>query len=766
MAEADDWQNVDDWTTPGAAPPSGASTSAAASAPDWMRNSAANAAYRFVTGKDSPVLTGVADEIYNAGADALNGINDNLNPWSKAARKKTEDNIQAVKKDGFFGGAGFDTGPAKGLLSAAAFPMAPITGTARYAIGRPLSWITPTVTAEEQDRLRKAGVPDSMIPAKDAEENYQRFWKHGVDTAMAGAGARGGSRPLRTEARAATEAGIADQPRVNSLRDWIESDRAAAAEAPAAEGAAAGDASSVPPPPRGPLGVTLSEGQASGELPLIQREQAALRGQMGDAAQARAQAFRDQQQSQVQAARDAVTRKLDPQGAVVAETPQEAGQLVSEGMQSAAAARKAGVKDAYDTAKELPGEIHADAFKGVGDRIKSELSFRDEPIIIDDKLTPFASRAIQDVDDRVSKLFIQNLADPRGAPNPEEIVGVTLKGVDQMRRRLSTFRNDAYASGNAADGRAARAVLESFDAQVDAAVNGGLFKGDPRAVQAWNDARAAHADYKSTFSAGKNDPAGRVVERILGKGNNPAAIPNDVADFLYGSSGVNPNSLNVNVAKKVRGILGEQSPEWAAVKQGMFERLIDAGPGSTQFGAGKVAQRINKFLRADGKELANELFTAPERQLIQEYANLHRRMEVPQAGANWSNTATFLTPVLNKISNGVATLVGGVVGRAVAPGLHGVGEAAGAATANKITGMFKNAKEARRLREQMPLVAEQMEAWRRAVAKADRKSTPVFQREVAAASANLAGSLQRMGVSLPGTGQGPGIGNASEQQQQ
>src|SRR5262249_27943126 len=157
-------------------------------------------------------------------------------------------------------------------------------------------------------------------------------------------------------------------------------------------------------------------------------------------------------------------------------------------------------------------------------------------------------------------------------------------GVDQMRKRLSAFRRNAFDSGNRADGNAAKAVIDAFDQEMDAAINGGHFRGDPRAVSAWNDARAAYSDYRSAFTAGKDDPIGRVVERITGKGGNPAAIPNDVADFLYGSSGVNPNSLNVGVANRVKDILGERSPEWSAVRQGLFSRLIETPQGVKDWG--------------------------------------------------------------------------------------------------------------------------------------------------------------------------------------
>jgi hypothetical protein len=645
----------------------------------------------------SPVLSPVTDvprEAYRATVDAIGATGHYLNPFSEER--------QAAASRGDVWSPLIDTG--KGIASALSIPAAPFIGAARSLIGHPMSVLIPTRTPEEQKKLRDAGVSEDLIPGATREENYEKAKGH-VDTAM-----------------------MAMAPKAGTPRGPV----------PAA----------VPPPPsaNGPLGVTLSEGQATGALPLIQKEQAALRGALGDSAQARAKEFADQQRGEVQTATESVTKQLDPFKQVVAESPQEAGQLVSEGIQSAAAQRKAGVKQAYDEAKSLPGEIHAGAFEGIGPKIKAELSLRGDPVVIDDKLTPFASRAIQDVEERIANLRIQNRADPFGEPNPETISGVSLRGVDQMRRRLSAFRSDAFASGNAADGRAAKAVLDAFDAHVDKAINGGLFKGDPRAVQAWNDARAAHADYKNTFAAGKNDPVGRVVERILGKGKNEAAIPNDVADFVYGSSGVNPSSLNVGVAKRVKAVLGEQSPEWSAVKQGLFNRLIDAGPGAKDWGPGKIAQRINKFMNSDGVELSKEIFSPPERKLIQQFADLHRKLEIPQAGANWSNTAATLAPMLKKMSGAIASLVGAVVGHTVAPGLYGAGEGVGMMAANRVSKAVSEAKQVRQISKQMPLVGAQLQKWQRAVARAARSNAPISQRAVNVASANLAQSLQNIGL--------------------
>lgn len=659
-----------------------------------------------------------------------NAMPDERNPFYAAVadvpseiKKSAAENWNAIK-EGFFpeGGKGSQgviegtLATGRGLAAIPGLAFSPVTGAARSLIGHPYSTILPGPEGETR------------------EQAYQRA-KDAVDTAMsAAAPGRGGLHgPVPMPAR----------------------------------------------PPTGPLGVTLTEGQEGANLPLIQREQAALRGQLGGGPQARAQEFRDQQAAQLGTAREGVARALDDvnspgsavfsttpgAGQVIAETPQEAGALVSQSMQNAAASRKAGVTQAYNQAKALPGEIDANVFRQAGDDIKADLSSRAEPIIVDDKLTPFASLAVRDLDNRVSQLFIQNRADPLGPPNPNTIIGVDLKGIEQWRKRLSTFRQQAYQSGNTTDGRAAKAVLDAFDKRVDAAVNGGQFRGDPRAIQAWNDARAAHADFRSTFGAGKNDPIGRVVEKILGRNNNPAAIPNDVADFIYGSSGVNPGSLNVGVANRIKGVLGDQSPEWAGVRQGLFSRLVEPTPGMTDFGPGKIAQRLNRFLAGDGRELAETIFTPAQRQLLQQYADLHRRLEVPQAGANWSNTGTTLNWTLDRLQGLIGMALG--AGAAHAAGLpFGLAEAAGYASA-KTAGALRSAIETRRIAKQMPLVTRAMQQWQKAAARATQQNTPLSSTALRIAGANLTRSLAPLGIDLKSLGQiqGPVPARAEDEQQ-
>lgn len=509
-------------------------------------------------------------------------------------------------------------------------------------------------------------------------------------------------------------------------------------------------------------GVTLSEGQATRDLPQIQFEQAAARGQLGAPAQRQAQQFIDQQRSELAAARGDIADTL---GANV-ETPQEAGAAVQASLQRAAQSARATTQAAYETARGLPGEIHAGAFEGMPQRIKGELTLGDSPVIVDERLTPYASHMLADLERNVGNLRIPNRADPFGAPSAENITGVSLAGVEQWRKRLSSFRRDAFNSGNQADARAAQRVLDSFDDQIDRAVNSGLFNGDPRAVQAWNDARASYADYRQTFTAQKGDPVGRVIERIVGRAdrNNPAAIPNDVADYIYGAAGTNPNSLNNAVVQRLRQVFGEQSPEWAAIKQGLFSRLVDAGPGMTPFGPGRVAQRLNQFLNKDGVEMSRLLFTPAERQMLQGYADVLRHLEIPQAGANWSNTAAFAgqgfrpslsSQVAEEVAGSLAPLVLGRLGHVPVIGpMVGRGVQA-------IVGAPQQARDAARVAQQMPIIANVVRQQIRAMRTYELSPNAVNAARVALTTRNLATNFNDLGLPLP-----PSLTGGGEQQQQ
>lgn len=524
-----------------------------------------------------------------------------------------------------------------------------------------------------------------------------------------------------------------------------------------------------PLPATGPFGVVLSEGQATGELPLIQREQAALKEKLGAGARDIAKEFQEQQSAQVAQAQKDISRGLDPYGFQVAENPQKAGEIIQESLKTEAARAKAYAERSYKVAEEMGGEIHPGVFENMGSGIRSDLYRTENPIIIDDLLTPYASRMLTEVDKEIARMRVQNRADPymmgktrdlQGMSEGEDITGLTLQGVNQMRKRLSQWRNAAWKN-NDSDGRAASSIVDAFDSRIDSAIDKGMFFGDPRAIQAWKDARAAHADYKGTFTAGRGDPIGRVVENILGK-RGAEATPNAVANHLYGSSEVNPKSLNVGVTKRIRDILGEQSPEWSAVRQGLFSRLVEVPEGAKEKTPGQIAERLSHFLNGKGKEMSELVFTPEQRTMLQRYADLQRTIDVPVGGANMPSQAKS---IIQRLSGWLGIGVGTALAHKVGLGWF-YSEAAGLGFAKGIQKLGEMS-DAHKIAKQMPNINRAMANWIEATERHARFATPQTKAAEVFAAGNLSKTLKPLGAKLDDfmTGVGPQMAPAAEQQE-
>lgn len=408
--------------------------------------------------------------------------------------------------------------------------------------------------------------------------------------------------------------------------------------------------------------VPLSSGQATGDVTAQMMENTALRGGEGQAPQRVAeQFFRGEQVPAVEQARAAIGQQFDRGGRAVVDNPQAAGEMIGERVRDLEQASRQRYQNLYDTALSQPGDIHADAFRDIGQSIKGALSARRQPVIIDDVTTPVASRAIQDVDRTISELRIQNRASPHGQPDPDSIVGINLQGVDQVRKRLTAMAS-ATERGSA-DQRAMRSVISEFDSHVEDAISNGLFTGrSDQALDALRQARAAYREHQQAFrSQGAGDDVGRTMERIVGRNGGEGATPTEISNWLYGSAKVGGTGLSVRLADHMRGLLGQNSAEWAAVRQGLWSRLTESTQGVTDFGPAKIANRIGEFLNGSGSPLAQAMFSPQERQLMTNFMNLQRQLEPRPGAVNYSNTGPVLRMLAVNAMRGVMAAIGASV---------------------------------------------------------------------------------------------------------
>jgi hypothetical protein len=249
---------------------------------------------------------------------------------------------------------------------------------------------------------------------------------------------------------------------------------------------------------------------------------------------------------------------------------------------------------------------------------------------------------LEDIERNIAQLRVPNAASPHGQPDPNSILGISMRGIEQMRQRLVSI-GGAAGYQNPADMRAVTAVKKAFDQQVEDAVRQRLFTGQSdQALDAFRAARKAYSTHASLFTDQDNDAGvGRIIEQIV----DGHKTPTEIANMLYGQAKIGATGDGVRFAQRFREIVGDDHPAWTAVKQGLFRKLVEPdaiAQAGGQSASGTVAKRIDEFLNRSGAPMAQALFSPSERQLIQNFGNLMRQITPRPGAVNYSNTAGTL----------------------------------------------------------------------------------------------------------------------------
>lgn len=424
------------------------------------------------------------------------------------------------------------------------------------------------------------------------------------------------------------------------------------------------------------LKIPLSRGQAAQDLDAIRYEDMASRGAYGPEAQEHAAKFFDDQFKAIQAAGTGIgetvartSQRVDDTGsaasvvntevtsiadkakAVVAEAERgaaaeasaqtgiiddagksisdvfrgkapevqgtaDAGSVVGQGVRDAAETAKQDYKGLYKEAFDLPGQFHAGTFENIGSRIRGDLTLTDSPVIVDDT-TKIATRALDDID-KISNLKFKNAADPFGAPNPENIIAVNLKGVDQARKLLVARYQQAKASGRAtqdfSDQRAMEKIIDAFDDHIERSISNGLFSGDSRALGALQEARASFSNYRKTYRPNPGDDVSQAMNRIVSRN----ATPEEIGNMIVGSGKIGSAGLPVRIADKLKTVLGEGSDQWSAIRQAIWQKASNVRNAAGEIDPTKSANSIFDF---SNSTLARTVFKPDEIQAMRNHAN-------------------------------------------------------------------------------------------------------------------------------------------------
>lgn len=142
--------------------------------------------------------------------------------------------------------------------------------------------------------------------------------------------------------------------------------------------------------------------------------------------------------------------------------------------------------------------------------------------------------------------------------------------------------------------------------------------------------------------------------------------PRRVAEKMLGTTAPGSSAAAAQYTQALKGFLGKDSQEWAAIRQAAWQQLVNKPEGFVgDYGAQAQANRIAEFLERKGKTLASVLYSPQELAQMREYAAVLRLL-VPQrlAGGSASpnsDTAPAAAAMLRRVSakgNQIANTLG------------------------------------------------------------------------------------------------------------
>lgn len=235
------------------------------------------------------------------------------------------------------------------------------------------------------------------------------------------------------------------------------------------------------------------------------------------------------------------------------------------------------------------------------------------------------------------------------------------------------------------------------------------------------------------------DPTEKIFRDIIGDDNKARASNQDIRRTLF-ESVLRGGRESENMQNALRQRLTPQG--WSTYKKGLFLHAAEPIEGIPDWGPKKTGDRLYTLLDATKN---TKTFNPVERSLIKTYADVMRKITIPRIGVtNWSNTA----PLLVRAMRGMGSWAGRLIGIKVAEAMFGhslLSEAAGIAGAEAV-GHTSSRVEANRVMKQLPIVADEMAKYQKALLAYNNARGPGTQKLVVNASANVIRSLRNLGI--------------------
>lgn len=214
---------------------------------------------------------------------------------------------------------------------------------------------------------------------------------------------------------------------------------------------------------------------------------------------------------------------------------------------------------------------------------------------------------------------------------------ISVQQLEQVRKRIG---NTAQGATNDADRGAARVIMNAFDDWEERAFNSGGISGNRDALNAYREARAANRSWRQNFYNDR-DEADKFINRIV----TGEVTPQEVSSMLVGGGPVGAKGSSSRLLTRITQATNADPATQDALRSGVANRLFSTVEGSTPRTPEKIANDIFHFFNGEGRDVANRLFTPPQRQAAINYANALRRGQQAREDIEASGRLTKPTPM-------------------------------------------------------------------------------------------------------------------------
>ena len=239
----------------------------------------------------------------------------------------------------------------------------------------------------------------------------------------------------------------------------------------------------------------------------------------------------------------------------------------------------------------------------------------------------------------------------------------TIKKFDTERMKINDLLGKAEKGS--LDFKNLTIMKKEFDKFLDSAYDQMLFSGDEMALDSLLEARKLVTAHKSQLRANDKfikgmvvkDDAGRIINKIIAE----EIEPQQALNYIFGSSKLGMKDSSIKIIKKLvgkDGIYKAGSPEFDAIRQGAFNRIIGKSTGRDGFSVNKFLTNIDDAVSGKGRDIMKEIYSPEEIAQFKSFANAIEKTLTPKELLNPSGTASALSRLFQGTFEALAKIVG------------------------------------------------------------------------------------------------------------